>query len=98
MNLIRTGKAGSLESSDVMITVRGNPANQIDIKLKSIVAKRFGAHIRQYIQDILEKMDVSSAVVDVDDRGALDCVIHARLETALYRAAGIETFRWEEMA
>ncbi len=97
MNLIRTGKAGTLESSDVMVTVRGNPDNKIEIKLKSIVEKRFGRHIRDHIERVLQDMDVTSAIIDVDDRSALDCVIQARLETALYRAAGIQVFRWEDM-
>jgi len=97
MNLIRTGKAGTLESSDVMITVRNNPANDIEIKLKSIVEKQFGNHIRSFVTSLLEQMDVHSVIVDIDDRSALDCVIRARLETALYRAAGIKVFRWEEM-
>ncbi len=97
MELIRTGKAGTLESSDVLISVRTNPENKIDIKLKSIVEKRFGRHIEQLVRDILKEKQVSSAVVDVDDRSALDCVIRARLETALYRAAGIQKYRWEEL-
>ncbi|MFW5712693.1 MAG: citrate lyase acyl carrier protein [bacterium] len=97
MELIRTGKAGTLESSDVLISVRTNPNNKIDIKLKSIVEKRFGKHIEQLVRDILKEMQVGSAIVDVDDRSALDCVIRARLETALYRAAGIQKYRWEEL-
>ena len=97
MNLIRTGKSGTLESSDVMITVRNNPANIIEIKLKSIVEKGFGNHIRSFVESVLEEMMVVSAIVDIDDRSALDCVIRARLETALHRAAGITVFNWEEI-
>lgn len=96
MKLIRTGKAGSLESSDVLITVRTNPDNKLEIRLKSIVEKRFGTHIRELVKNISSEMGVSSALIDVDDRSALDCVIRARLETALYRAAGIRTYKWEE--
>lgn len=97
MELMRTGKAGTLESSDVLISVRTNPENRIDIKLKSIVEKRFGRHIEQLVRDILKEMQVGSAIVDVDDRSALDCVIRARLETALYRAAGIQKYHWEDL-
>ncbi len=97
MELIRTGKAGTLESSDVLISVRTNPENKIEVKLKSIVEKRFGRHIRELVQDILDEMQVNSAIVDVDDRSALDCVIRARLETALYRAAGIQKYHWEDL-
>ncbi|MGC9312974.1 MAG: citrate lyase acyl carrier protein [Sediminispirochaetaceae bacterium] len=97
MKLIRTGKAGTLESSDVMITVKNNPANTIEINLKSIVEKQFGRHIRSFVESVLEEMEVTSAIVDIDDRSALDCVIKARLETALYRAAGITVFQWEKI-
>jgi citrate lyase subunit gamma (acyl carrier protein) len=69
----------------------------VEIRLKSIVEKRFGKHLRGFIETILKEMEVTSALVDVDDRSALDCVIQARLETALYRAAGRQVFRWEEM-
>lgn len=95
MELIRTGKAGTLESSDVLISVRTNPENRVEIKLKSIVEKRFGRHIEQLVRDILKEMQVGSVIVDVDDRSALDCVIRARLQTALYRAAGIQKYHWE---
>ena len=97
MELIRTGKAGTLESSDVLISVRTNPENTVVIKLKSIVEKRFGRHIRELVQNILKEMHVGSAIVDVDDRSALDCVIRARLQTALYRAAGIQKYPWEDL-
>ncbi|MDZ7793104.1 MAG: citrate lyase acyl carrier protein [Spirochaetia bacterium] len=97
MELIRTGKAGTLESSDVLISVKTHPENKIEIKLKSIVEKRFGKHIEQLVRDILDEMQVSSALVDVDDRSALDCVIRARLETALYRGAGVQTYHWEAL-
>ncbi|MCF7947969.1 MAG: citrate lyase acyl carrier protein [Spirochaetia bacterium] len=97
MELIHTGKAGTLESSDVLISVKTHPENKIEIKLKSIVEKRFGRHIEKLVRDILDEMQVSSALVDVDDRSALDCVIRARLETALYRGAGVQTYHWEEL-
>ena len=97
MKLIRTGKAGSLESSDVLITVRTHPDNQLEIRVKSIVEKRFGTHIHQLVKSIADEKGVESALIDVDDRSALDCVIRARLEAALYRAAGIHTYRWEEI-
>ncbi len=94
MNLIRTGKAGTLESSDVMVTVRSSPEKNIELNIKSLVEKRFGNHIRTIVLGILEQMGVRSAIVDIDDRSALDCVIQARVETAVYRAAGISTFHW----
>lgn len=96
MKLIKTGKAGTLESSDVMITISQNMDKGIDLHLTSIVEKRFGKHIEELIRSVLSKLGVERAVVEVDDRSALDCVIVARLKTAVYRAAGISSFQWDK--
>ena len=37
---------------------------------------------------MLQELDVTDACVRVNDRGALDCVIRARVETAVLRGKG----------
>jgi citrate lyase subunit gamma (acyl carrier protein) len=44
----------------------------------------------QTAQQMLDKFGVSDVHVILKDRGALDCTIRARLETALRRAAAGE--------
>ena len=90
-----TGIAGTLESSDAMITVKENAKANIEIHLESDVERQFGNQIRKVIMDKLKKMGVSEALVYINDKGAIDCTIEARLETAVYRAAGIKTYDWE---
>lgn len=86
MKLVASGLAGTMESSDICIDVRPSDDNQIHIYLKSPVEKQYGAHIRSIIQTVLERQGVASVVVSAVDRGALDCTIIARTETALQRA------------
>jgi len=36
-------------------------------------------------------------VVQLNDKGALDCTIEARLAAAVYRACGITAYSWEKI-
>ena len=50
------------------------------------------------VLDTLNKLGIENAEVDVNDRGALECTLRARVECAAYRSAGIEAgIPWEEM-
>jgi len=84
MKLLKTAIAGTLESSDVMVTVE--PAEELSVDLESNVAKQFGTSIKQTALKVAKEMDVSGAVIRLVDHGALDCTIRARLETAFKRA------------
>ncbi len=96
MRVVKTGIAGTLESSDVMITVSENLAKGIEIDLQSIVKKQFGKQICKIINEKMEEIGIKDATISVNDKGALDCTICARLEAASYRAAGIQHVRWED--
>lgn len=85
---IRRASAGTLESSDVYVELE--PGTQgIEIELDSVVEAQFGEQIRQVVQEVLRQQGVSSARIRLVDRGALDCVIRARVETAVARAKGV---------
>jgi len=96
MRIVKRGIAGTLESSDVMITVSENTSGGVEIDLKSIVEKQFGKQIRKVVSEKMEEMGIQDALVEVNDKGALDCTIKARLEAAAYRASGIQHVRWED--
>ena len=84
MKIVRSAAAGTMESSDVYVQV--SPAGQgIQLQLESVVAQQFGDSIRALVMEVLEEHGVESASVRIMDRGALDCVIRARVETALLR-------------
>ncbi|MDR3160388.1 MAG: citrate lyase acyl carrier protein [Spirochaetaceae bacterium] len=99
MEIIQTSVAGTLESSDIMITVEPAPSGiqiepEIQIELKSVVEKQFGKDILRVVRQTLSDLQVKAAKVTVVDKGALDCTIEARLKTAVYRAAGSGNYIW----
>jgi citrate lyase subunit gamma (acyl carrier protein) len=95
MKIKKRAVAGTLESSDIMVTIEPNAKDEIQIELSSVVEKQFGGHIRQIILETLNKHGVSQASVTVNDRGALDCTIMARVTTAIYRGAENMQSQWE---
>lgn len=84
--------AGTLESSDVLIRIE--PASGLEIEINSSVGKQFGAAIEQTVRDTLAKLSVTDALVVVEDKGALDCVLQARVKAAVLRATD-EEINWE---
>lgn len=86
MEIKHTAIAGTMESSDAMVTVEEGEGG-IQVSITSPVIHQFGDQIRRVVLETLEKLDVKSANVTVVDRGALDCTLKARVEGAVYRAA-----------
>ncbi|SHI98752.1 citrate lyase subunit gamma (acyl carrier protein) [Dethiosulfatibacter aminovorans DSM 17477] len=87
MEILKPAKAGTLESSDIYITIYPNESEGINIKLESIVMKQFGSQIKRVITKTLEEMGVENADVIAVDKGALDCTIQARVEAAAIRSS-----------
>ena len=81
-----TAVAGTLESSDALVTVEDND-NGIQINITSPVIHQYGNRIRQVVLETLKNLGVKNANITVVDKGALDCTIKARVEGAVYRAA-----------
>ena len=85
--IVRRAAAGTLESSDVYVELEPSDAG-IEIELDSVVIRQFGDEIRRVVGEVLTEQGVTCAKLRVVDRGALDCVIRARVETAIVRAKG----------
>ena len=81
--------AGTLESSDCMVTVEPGEG-KIDLDLDSAVIRQYGKQIRKVILETLQRLDVTDAKITVVDKGALDCTIKARVECAVYRSNGVK--------
>ena len=79
--------AGTLESSDVMVTVE--PGEGIQLSIDSSVINQYGRAIRATVLETLDRLEVTDAKVTVVDHGALDCTIKARVECAVFRAEGV---------
>lgn len=76
--------AGTMESSDVYVELEPS-AEGISIQLESAVEFQFGDAIRAAAMDVLRQYGIEKAAIRLVDHGALDCVIRARVETAVMR-------------
>ena len=86
MNIVKTAVAGTLESSDCMVTVE--PAGKgLELELESAVMMQYRRQIRKVAMETLKRLGVRKARVSIVDKGALDCTIKARVECAVMRAA-----------
>lgn len=97
MKIIKEAVAGTLESSDLLVKVAPGLPNRLDIHIRSEVIRQFGERIRSVIDETLGQLDVTEGDITIEDKGALDCAIRARLQTALLRAAGNPPIDWESM-
>jgi len=78
--------AGTMESNDILISVsRSRQEGHNTIAVESIVMWQFGPAIIATIEECLKQFKVDSVHIDAKDRGALECTIRARMETALLR-------------
>lgn len=97
MIITQSAVSGTLESSDVMVTVE--PASTFQFSLDSTVAKQYGKAITQCVEDVCKELSVDAVKITVVDRGALDCTIRARLQSALCRGAELspDKVTWKEV-
>ena len=93
MELKKPAMAGTMESNDVQITLRPNAGRGIEICLQSDVKAIFGDAIETTVRNVLSEFEVTDALVDIVDKGALDFTIRARMQCVICRAAEIK-FDW----
>jgi len=86
MEIKKTASAGTMESSDIMITISPGGSG-IEIDLCSDVEKQYGAQIRRVIEETAGELELAGVRITAVDKGAMDCTIRARVKTAVFRAA-----------
>ena len=84
MKIIKAAQSGTMQSSDLMIFLE--PAEKLTIEIESTVKQQFEHLIREQVEKVLEENAVTSGEIRINDRGALDYAIVARLEAGLKRA------------
>ena len=84
MDIVKSASAGTMESSDVYVEIEPG-CNGVQVELESVVKLQFGDAIEAAVRDVLAEQGAECANVRVVDRGALECVIRARVETAVLR-------------
>ena len=83
MKIVKKAVAGTMESSDAYVEIE--PCESLTVELESVVKEQFGESILKTAGEVLSECGVTSAKVHITDRGALDCVLRARIETAVMR-------------
>ncbi len=81
---VKKAMAGTLESGDVLVMIE--PGDSLELKLNSPVIHQFGEAILRSAREVLESFGVTSGTITLEDQGALDCTIRARLATAIRRS------------
>lgn len=78
--------AGTMESSDIYVEVMPLAAGSgINLEVNSVVYAQFGEAIEATVLETLKTLEIEDMKVIVNDRGAVDCTIKARVETAVRR-------------
>ena len=86
MEILKSASAGTMESSDAYVEIE--PGVGIQVNLESVVLGQFGQSIHQTVREVLAEQEIENASVRIVDRGALECVLRARVETAILRGKG----------
>ena len=80
------GPRGARARSDCWVRVEIRDGGGIDLGVRSKVEAMYGEAVRRTCRAVLDALGVRHAVVSVEDQGALDFVLAARLEAAVKRA------------
>jgi len=76
-------QAGSKESNDCLITIK--ESDETKIHIDSIVGHLFYDQILAAVEEMLKEHNVENVDVTIEDKGALDYTIRARLIVAIKR-------------
>ena len=90
MKILKNAVAGTLESSDLFIQIEPDD-KELTLEIGSVVANQHLDSIREAVVDTLNEFEISTGKIYIKDKGALDCVIRARMETALKRGGVLES-------
>ena len=94
MQITKQASAGTLESSDVRVTVKPALKPGITVSIFSKLAYQYGESMEKVVREVLDEFGITDAVVELDDKGALDCVVRARTQAAVCRSLEIR-YPWE---
>ncbi len=89
---MKTAQAGTLESMDCIVTVTETEKGRgISIAMEGASIVRFGEAMLKSTKDTLKDLGVRDISVSIQDNGAGDLVLKARVEAAVRRFAGVRT-------
>jgi len=97
MQLNHAAVGGTEDSGDVLVEVAPG-IGKLELEIKSKVLSQYGSSIKKSVLEVLDQLKVTDAKVIVNDKGAVDQTIRARLTTAVFRAADMkENLPWGDL-
>jgi len=97
MDITKEAMCGTLESNDLLVRVAPR-AEGLEVVIQSEVMRQFGTQIRRVVEETLARLGVAAGQVIVEDKGALDCAIRARVQGAVLRGAEGASLDWEALS
>ncbi len=91
---VEPAHAGTLESSDLFVRVTPIEGEGVEIELESTVYEIYADAIKESILKSAKALKATGIKIMVQDKGALDYVIKARVQAAILRAYGINEPDW----
>ena len=89
MFIYRTASAGTDTSGDALVTV--SPSEEgLSLHISSVFYAQFARAIEKTARELLSSLGVQNAEVTIDDHGAMDWVLRARIEAAVLRGREAE--------
>lgn len=97
MDIVKEAMAGTLESNDLLVKVAPREGEGLELVISSEVMRQFGAQIRKVVEETLQKQGVSRGQIVIEDKGALDCTIRARVQAAVLRGTESSELDWRAL-
>ncbi|MEA3507588.1 MAG: citrate lyase acyl carrier protein [Synergistota bacterium] len=83
---MQTVQAGTLESMDCLVTLtEAEKGRGVSVSMEGSSVTRFGDAILKAVKETLKKMGARDVAASVQDNGASDLVLRARVEAAALR-------------
>lgn len=87
---VSTGNAGKDVRSDCRVMMRLTESGGLQLKIESRVKALYGKAIQKKTEEVLEFFGIHNASLSIEDAGALDFVLAARLEAAIKKLINTE--------
>lgn len=88
---MKTAKAGTMESMDCLVTVTEAPAGTgIKLAMTGASVARFRTAMEKKVLETVAAKGVRDLEIDIEDNGAIDIVLSARVECAIDRLGGAQ--------
>lgn len=87
MKPLKSSQAGTFESSDLIILIEPLDHNAgRKIEIESAVMLQYGDNLKSIVNEMLDAYSMTDVHLIIKDKGALEPVVRARLETAIKRS------------